>query len=129
MRTATPTGEDRFSSPSGGSTVWILSNLRNDNATPFELNCELAVRIVHDIDCLAHQAAGKRRRIQQEHHAVVMQGQVLGDSALLPPGENLAQSRRGQLAVQVIGVLRLAPEPRVVIDHECRHPGVCCFDR
>jgi hypothetical protein len=40
-----------------------------------------------------------------------MQGQVLRDSALLPPGENLAQVIcLGQLAVQVFGALRGAPE-------------------
>ena len=76
----------------------------NPKEDPFELNREAAVRIVHDIDRLAHQTAGERRRIQQEHHAVVMQGQVLRDGALLAPGENLAEVvRLGQLAVQVPG--------------------------
>ena len=59
-----------------------------------------------------------------------MQSQVLRDSALLPPGKNLAQVvRLGQLAVQVLGILRCARKPHVVIDHECRHPGVRCLNR
>jgi hypothetical protein len=50
----------------------------------FELNCKPPVRVVHHVDLLAHQSTRQRRRVQQQHHAVVVQGQVLRDSTRLP---------------------------------------------
>ncbi len=73
---AAPTAAcSRRSSP--GCTVWILSNTRNGKRHAFELNREPAVRVVHHLDLLAHQSTRERRRVQQQHHPVVMQGQVL----------------------------------------------------
>jgi hypothetical protein len=56
-----------------------------------ELNREPAVRVVHYLYLLAYQATGQRRRVQQQHHPVVVQGQVARDRALLPPGQDLVQ--------------------------------------
>ncbi len=48
-------------------------------------------RVVHHLHLLAHQATGQRGRIQEQHHPVVVQGQVAGDRALLPPRQDLVQ--------------------------------------
>src|SRR4029077_17134136 len=52
---------------------------------PVELNGEPPVRVVDYFHLLARQATGQRRRVQQQHHAIVVQGQVARDRALLPP--------------------------------------------
>src|SRR5262249_40032124 len=56
-----------------------------------ELNREPPIRVVHYLDLLAHQATGQRRRVQQQHHPVVVQGQVARDRALPPPSQDLVQ--------------------------------------
>ena len=56
-----------------------------------ELNREPSVRVIHHLHPLAHQAAGERRRIQEQHHPVIVQGQVARHRALLPPGQDLVQ--------------------------------------
>ena len=91
----------------------------------FKLNREPAIRIVHHIDLLACQPTRERRWIEQQHHPVVMQGQVVGDRPHLPPGQDLIQIvGRGQRPVQVLGIRRLPPETGVVAGDEARQPRV-----
>jgi len=56
-----------------------------------ELDREPPVGVIHNLHLLAHQTAGQRRRVQEQHHAVVVQGQVARHCALLPPGQDLVQ--------------------------------------
>src|SRR5208282_5563440 len=58
-----------------------------------ELNREPPVWVIHYLHFLAHQATGQWRRVQQQHHPVVVQGQVARDRALLPPGQDLVEVR------------------------------------
>ena len=78
------------------------------------LNRKPAVGIVHDLDLFARQTAREGCRLQDQHHPVVMQGQVLRDGPFLPPGQDLVQIvPRGQLPVQVLGVRRFTAKARL----------------
>ena len=90
-----------------------------------ELDRKTPVRIIHNVDFLAHQSARLRCRIQYEHHPVIMQGEVVRDRPLLPPGQNLVQIiRRCQLSVQILGIHWLAAKSGVVIGDDARQPCV-----
>src|SRR5271163_2836306 len=90
-----------------------------------ELNRKPPVRIVHYLDLLAHQATGQRRRVEEQHHPVVVQGQVAGDRPLLPPGQDLVQIIGWcQRPMQVLLVRRVPPEAPIVGGNEPRQPSV-----
>ena len=90
-----------------------------------ELNREPPVRVVHHLDLLAHQATGQRRRVQHQHHPVIVQGQVARDCALLPPSQDLVQIiGLRQRSMQVLGVRRITAEARVVGGDEPGQPSV-----
>src|ERR1700730_7727170 len=64
-------------------------------------------------------------RVQQQHHPVIVQGQVARQRALLPPGQDLVQIIGWrQRPMQVLGIRRVAAETRVVGGDEPRQPGV-----
>ena len=46
-----------------------------------------AIRMVVDGDALALEGRGNLVRLQQEHHPVVLEGEVLGDRSVLLPAE------------------------------------------
>ena len=88
-----------------------------------ELYREPSVRVVHHLHLLARQATGQRRRVQEQHHPVVVQGQVARDRALLPPGQDLVQIiGLRQRSMQILGIGRVAAEARVVGGDEPRQP-------
>jgi hypothetical protein len=90
-----------------------------------ELNREPPVRVVHHLHLLAPQATGQGRGIEDQHHPVVVQGQVTRDCALLPPGQDLVQIiGLRQWPMQVLGIRRVAAEARVVGGDEPGQPGV-----
>ena len=68
----------------------LVEHLETERCS-IELNREPPVRVIHDLHLLARQATGQRRRVQQQHHPVVVQGQVARHRALLPPGQDLVQ--------------------------------------
>jgi hypothetical protein len=89
-----------------------------------ELNREPPVRVIHDLHLLAHQATGQGRGIEDQHHPVVVQGQVARDRALFPPGQDLVQViGLRQRPMQVFGIRRVAAEALVVGGDE---PGQPC---
>ena len=82
---------------------------------PVEPNREPAVGVVHHLDLLACQAARQRRRVQHQHHPVIVQGKVARDRPLLPPRQDLVEIIRGrQLPVQILGVRGRAAKAVVV---------------
>jgi hypothetical protein len=95
-----------------------------------ELNREAPVRVVHDLHLLAHQATGQRGRVEQQHHPVVVQGQVARDRALLPPGQDLIQViGLCQRPMQILSIGRVTAKARVVGGDEPGQPCVCRSNR
>jgi len=89
-----------------------------------------AVDVVYDFDFLAYEAAGQWCRIEDQHHPVIVQGQVLGNCSLFAPCQNLIEVLAGrQRPVQVFTVPRRTPEARVVISDEAGEPLIRCFHR
>jgi len=78
-----------------------------------ELNREPPVRVIHHVDLLSHQAARQRRRVQHQHHPVIVQGQVVRDRPFFLPGQHLIEViGRAQRPMQVLGIRRLSAETR-----------------
>jgi len=86
---------------------------------------EPAIGIVHHLDLLARQAARAWRGVQEQHHAVVVQGEAGRDRARLAPGQRLVRViPRRQRPVQILGVQRRPPEALFVALDEPGQPGV-----
>jgi hypothetical protein len=95
-----------------------------------ELHREPSVRIVHHVHLPAHQTTRQWRRLQDQHHPVVVQREVLRHGPFLAPGQDLVQIvRHGQLPMQILGVGRFPAEAGVVAGNEIRQPGIRRLDR
>jgi hypothetical protein len=103
----------------------LVEHLETEHCS-IELNREAPVRVVHDLHLLAHQATGQRGRVEQQHHPVVVQGQIARDRALLPPGQDLIEViGLCQRPMQILGIGRVTAKARVVGGDEPRQPCVC----
>ena len=90
---------------------------------------QAAVGTVVDGDALADRRLGGLRRLQNEHHLVVLQGQRLGQGAFHAPGEGLIEVvAAGHGPVQILGVGGGLGETGVVVSEKSREEGVAALD-
>jgi hypothetical protein len=117
-----------FSTIAPGATVRILSNARQRN--PFVPNRKAPVRVVHYLDPLAGEPARERRRVEQQHHPVVAQGEIASDCPRLAPSQDLVEIvGLRQRAVQIFRVRRRPAETPIVVFNKPGQPCIGCRDR
>ncbi len=88
-----------------------------------------AVREVVDGDLLAGQGASDVIGLEDEHHAVILDRQRLGDGALDPPGEAAIEIvLRRKRPMQILVVPGRLGESAVVVGHEGGEQGVARLD-
>jgi hypothetical protein len=89
-----------------------------------------AIGIVANRDPLAAQPARDVARLQNEHHLVGLQGQVLGHGAFLTPREGLGQIVvRRQRPVEILGVPGRLAESPVEVGNKRRQGPIGGLDR
>ena len=95
-----------------------------------ELNGKPPVRVVRHLDLLACQASCEWRRLQDQQHPVVVQGEVLRHRPRLAPGQDLVQIVcRGQCPMQILGIRRFPGKSSIIGGDEARQPCVRRLDR
>jgi hypothetical protein len=77
----------------------------------FVLYSETTVRVIHHLDLLSCEPAREARRVQQKHHPVLTQCEIVGDLPLLAPRQDLVEIvGRRQRTVQIFRVRRRSVE-------------------